>query len=162
MTAPSLLWLFFPLAITLHNLEEALWLPRWSKEARRFHPVVEQEAFNFAVIVVTILAYLATFVAIAAPSFRLGQMIFYGALGTMILNVFMPHLLATIILRKYAPGLLTGLLLLIPINSTILAQAIMVGQLTWGELVVSTIVVAAILLSSLPLLFRLGRRVIKL
>ena len=29
--------LFFCLAITLHNLEEALWLPQWSQMGSAFH-----------------------------------------------------------------------------------------------------------------------------
>jgi len=161
VTDPSLLWVFFPIAITLHNLEEALWLPQWSHQAKRFHKPVEPSEFFFAVILVTLLSYLSTFVAIAAPSIWLGRQVFFGFLGAMILNAFMPHLVATILLRRYAPGLLTGLALLVPINSTILVQAMAAGGLYWWELVLSTIAVAGLLLSLLPVFFRFGKLMIK-
>jgi len=157
MTTPSLLWLFFPIGITLHNLEEALWLPQWSVHAKRFHRQVEPKEFIFAVMIVTLLAYLSTFVAMAAPSIRLGRVVFFGFLGAMILNALVPHLAATIVLRRYAPGLLTGVALLVPVDSTILFQAMAAGKLSLGELVLSTAAVAAALLVLLPVFFRLGR-----
>jgi len=75
----------------------------------------------------------------------------------MVLNAFVPHLAATLFLRRYAPGLLTGLLLLVPVNSILLAQAIASGDLNWRQLAGSTIVVAGALLGLLPVLFGLGR-----
>ncbi len=161
MTLVSPIWVFFPIAITLHNIEEAIWLPKWSQHAKRFHKPVEPNEFFFAVLVVTILAYLSTFLAVAFPSVWLWRRIFIGFLGAMILNTFVPHLLATIMLRRYSPGLLTGLFLLIPINSTILYQAIVNGEIQWIDLVLSTVVVTVILLSLLPLLFRIGRNLMR-
>jgi hypothetical protein len=78
----------------------------------------------------------------------------------MILNAFVPHFAATILQKRYAPGLLTGLLLLVPINAIILEQALSAKILTWSELGISTIVVGGILLALLPLLFRIGKIVI--
>lgn len=158
---PSLLWVFFPIAITLHNLEEAVWLPRWSQHAGRLHRPVEQNEFVFAVILVTLLAYWSTFAAMAAPTVWVYRQIFYGFLGTMVLNAFVPHLAATVLLRRYAPGLATGLALLVPLNSIILAQALAAGELDWRQLAVSTSVVAGVLLALLPVFFRLGRWLIR-
>ncbi|MCB9454201.1 MAG: HXXEE domain-containing protein, partial [Anaerolineaceae bacterium] len=124
MTDYHLLWLFFPLAISLHNIEEAIWLPKWSQKAGRFHKPITADEFYFAVICVTLLAYLSTVLALAFPTVALLKLIFFGFLGTMILNIFMPHLAATILLRRYAPGLLTGVFGLIPINGIILGQAL--------------------------------------
>lgn len=153
------LWIFFPLAITLHNIEEALWLPRWSRYAKRFHAPVEQNEFLFAVILVTILAYLSTFLAMAFPSVLIFRQIFFGVLGAMILNAFVPHLAATIALRRYAPGLVTAVFLLVPINSIILYQALADGYLQWLELGLSTLVVVVVILALLPLFFRLGKSI---
>lgn len=155
------LWVFFPLVITLHNLEEAIWLPKWSKYARQFHKPVGTNEFYFAVISVTILAYLSSFLALAFPSIWLWKYIFHGFLGAMILNTFVPHLVSTIILRRYSPGLATGLFLLVPINSFILYQSVVSGSVTLFNLILSVFIVAAILLSLLPLLFKIGRMVTK-
>jgi hypothetical protein len=151
------LWLFFPIAISLHNLEEALWLPEWSKQAKRFQKPVGANEFRFAVIIITLLAYLATFVALVSPAIWLAREIFFGFLGAMILNAFIPHLAATLALRRYAPGLVTGLLLLVPVNTTIIVTAMKSGQLMWPELLLSTAFVAGALLALIPVLFRLGR-----
>jgi hypothetical protein len=109
---------------------------------------------------VTLLAYLSTFFAIAFPLNWMARQVYFGFLGVMIVNAFIPHLAATILLRRYAPGLITGLALLVPINSTILFQALSAGELYWWELVFSTIAVAAILLGLLPVFFRLGKLMI--
>lgn len=155
------LWVFFPIVITLHNLEEAVWLPKWSNHAKRFHKPVEANVFYFAVIFVTILAYLSTFLAIAFPSSWLWKDIFHGFLGAMILNTIVPHLASTIILRRYSPGLVTGLFLLIPINSIILYQSVTLGQIKLPELMFSILAVSIVLLSLLPLFFKIGEYLVK-
>jgi len=58
MSFPLLSWLF-AVAITIHNLEEALWLPAWSQSAGRWHHPVGAREFRFAVGVLTTLAYIA-------------------------------------------------------------------------------------------------------
>lgn len=49
----------FCIAITLHNIEEAIWLPEWSQQASMFHKPVTPGEFRFAVTVITMLAYLS-------------------------------------------------------------------------------------------------------
>ncbi len=158
MASAQLTWILFPIAITLHNLEEAIWLPGWSRQAGKFHKVVEPGQFRFAVVVVTVIAYLSTFLAIAFPSPWLWKQIFFGFLGAMIVNAFVPHLLATIALRKYAPGVLSGVLLLVPINVSILSRALAEASTQPVELVVWTVLVGGILLALLRPLFWLGGR----
>lgn len=155
------LWVFFPLAITLHNLEEAIWLPKWSKNVKQFHKPIEVNEFYFAVIFVTILAYLSTFLAIVFPSSWLWKHIFYGFLGAMILNTFVPHIISTIVLRKYSPGLATGLFLLVPMNSFILYQSVTLGHVKLSDLIISIPVVSFSLLSLLPVFFKIGGKLAK-
>jgi hypothetical protein len=59
MSFQNLEWLF-PLVITLHNAEEALWLPGWSKRAGRWRHPVAPGVFRFAVVILTLLAYPVT------------------------------------------------------------------------------------------------------
>jgi hypothetical protein len=154
------LLLFFPLAITLHNIEEALWLPQWSKHAGRFHPPVEKHEFHFALIVITAMAYLATFLTVLFPDNIYVTRMFYGFLGAMIINAIFPHLVATIVLKKYAPGLLTGLFLIIPVNSILIYRAVMIELISIIEIVITTIALGAIFILAIPLLFKAGRYLI--
>jgi hypothetical protein len=62
MSTSSLPWIFwlFPIAFTVHNAEEALWLPAWSKSAGRFHKPVGQFEFIFTLVVITGLSIIIT------------------------------------------------------------------------------------------------------
>ncbi|MEH7463998.1 HXXEE domain-containing protein [Bacillus thuringiensis] len=153
--------ILFLFAITLHNLEEAVWLPAWSNHASNFHKPVEKDEFYFAVIVITSLAYLSTFYYLFSPNSSLAKYILIGFMGSMIINAIFPHLLASIILKRYAPGLLTGMLLNIPINSLIIYQFFKNNELTFRELFLSTLIVAGVLVSLIPILFKTGKFVSK-
>jgi len=153
----DILWLFFPLAVSLHNLEEAIWFPIWSKTAKNFVKSVEKNQFSFALILVSILAYLSTFFALANPNSWFWTHLFHGFLGAMIVNTIMPHLASTIILRKYSPGLVTSLFLLVPINSVILVNSVNLGIIQILDLLLSGFFVSLILLSLLPLFFKFGK-----
>jgi len=54
MTFEQSVWLFAA-AVTLHNLEEVVWLPRWSHTAGKWHYPVGSFEFRFAVISLTML-----------------------------------------------------------------------------------------------------------
>jgi hypothetical protein len=152
-------WVLFPLAITIHNLEEAFWLPKWTENNKLIRRPIGSREFLFAILFITIFAYLSTFFTIIFPSSCLWKHIFYGFLGAMILNIIFSHLLTSIILRKYSPGLFTGVLIVFPTNSSILYQSFTSRNLGWLEFILSSIVVSAVILFLLPLLFKIGRKV---
>jgi len=150
----------FLLGFTLHNLEEAIWLPKWSKYAGKFHEPLETNQFIFAVIVVTIIGYLLTALDFLIGDF--GNIINYtylGFIGMMGLNSIFPHLVSTIVLRKYAPGLITGLLLNLPFSLIILIGYVKHG-INIYYLLISILVVSGLVLFSLKYLFKLGSIVI--
>jgi drug/metabolite transporter (DMT)-like permease len=155
----DLLVMLFCIAITLHNLEEAIWLPAWSQQASRFQKPVTEGEFRFAVLVITGLAYLAAISYFIWPQAELVKWIFIGFLGSMIMNALFPHLIATLIMKKYAPGLGTALLLNIPVNALILSHMYTENTVTTWELVLSTVVVGGLILSLIPLLFQAGRKI---
>jgi hypothetical protein len=149
--------LLFLLGFTLHNIEEALWLPQWSKHARKYHKEVSKNEFRFAVIIVTAIGYLLTFqYFIFAPSFALSKYIYLGFLLMMVGNVIFPHLIATLVLKKYAPGTITGILLNAPIGIYILQRAIKkADELVF--VIVCAIIIAVIFILLINLLFNLGK-----
>jgi hypothetical protein len=148
--------LLFLLGFTLHNLEESLWLPEWSKYAERFHKPVKRNPFIFAVIVITIFGYLITLADILVDQPEgMVHYIYLGFIGMMGLNAIFPHLAATVMLKKYAPGLLTGLLLNLPISLIIITHSITQGVNIF-YLVIAVVLVAVATLQSLKHLFRIG------
>lgn len=151
-----LIWLF-AIAITIHNLEEAIWLPTWSKSAGRWHHPVESDVFRFAVFVLTLFAYLTAFLASVGGRESPGAYLVTGYALAMLLNVVFPHLIAAVALRRYAPGLVTALLLNFPITFFLLRQAILEKYVHLSRLVWAGPLVVICILGSIPVLFALGR-----
>ena len=87
----------------------------------------------------------------------MAKWIFAGFLGSMIVNAIFPHLVATLVMKKYAPGMITGLLLNIPVDSFILSRMRAEKLISTWELVLSTVIVGGVILSLIPLLFKVGR-----
>ncbi|MFP2928105.1 HXXEE domain-containing protein [Pyxidicoccus sp. 3LG] len=143
------------MAFALHNLEEALWLPDWSQAAGSFHHPVGAAEFRFAVAVLTTGGVLLT--ALAQRRGGRGFLALTGLWGVMLLNVVFPHLLATVALSRYAPGLGTALLLILPVNVYLLRRAFREQALTPGRFVGAVVVVGVVLLAAIPMLFWLGR-----
>lgn len=153
---------FFCFAITLHNIEEAIWLPKWSQQSSRFQKPVTSSEFHFAVIFITVLAYLSALCFLVMPESDFAKWIFIGFLGSMIINAIFPHLIATVFLKKYAPGLLTGLVLNLPINSLVIYRMFLDNLIIWKELIISTFIVGIILLALIPFLFKIGAKIARL
>jgi hypothetical protein len=149
--------LLFLLGFSLHNLEEALWLPQWSRHARKYHKEVTRNEFAFAVIIVTVIGYLLTFqYFIFAPSSSLSRYVYLGFILMMVANVIFPHLIATLLLKKYAPGTITGILLNAPIGIYILTRGIN-GTDELIFVIVAGVILAIIFLALIIQLFKAGK-----
>ncbi len=151
----------FLLGFTIHNIEESVWLPEWSKHAKKFHQPVERNQFIFAVIVVTIIGYLVTVAEIIDNTNGSAfSYIYLGFIGMMGLNTIIPHLAATILLKKYAPGLITALLLNLPLSIIIISRYIDAGINVY-YLIIAILAFTVIILSLLKPLFKLGHKLIR-
>ncbi len=153
--------LIFLLGFTIHNIEESIWLPEWSKHAKKFHEPVERNQFIFGVIIVTIIGYLVTVAEIIdnTPG-SIFTYIYLGFIGMMGLNTILPHLAATILLKKYAPGLITALLLNLPLSIIIIARYIESGINVY-YLIIAIMAITVITLALLKPLFNLGNKLIR-
>ena len=151
----------FMFCLTLHNIEESLWLTEWNKKnisGNRRSP--DKQQFIFAVIGITVLGYLASGLYLLYPNNNILELCFSGFVGAMLVNAFIPHLLLTIKYRKYCPGVLTAFLLMIPFNSIILYHAA-ISRLKISEIVISTLIVGLILLLAIPVFETIARRALK-
>jgi len=149
--------LLFLLGFSLHNIEEALWLPEWSKHARKYHKEVSKNEFAFAVIIVTAIGYLLTFqYFIFAPSSSFSRYVYLGFILMMVANVIFPHLIATLVLKKYAPGTITGMLLNAPIGIYILLKGIN-GNDELVFVIIAGVILAIIFLLLINQLFKAGK-----
>ena len=101
--------LVFALAVTVHNLEEWIWLPGFQGPPA-FRPP-SAFSFRFAVAVITLLFW-------AVPAgMALGislDPVLAGFSAAMIFNAAIPHLAASVWFRRYHPGTATAWLLVVP------------------------------------------------
>jgi len=157
MSLTALGWLF-TLGVLVHNAEEAWRFPAWSARAGRWQVPVAAPVFRFAALVLSGLFVAITLAASFSAAGGVAAYLMAGYALAMVLNVFLPHVLVTVVTRQYMPGTATALLLNLPLGSLYLRQA-------WSERRVEPhvfgwagpLVVLAIL-AVMPLLFALGRR----
>lgn len=149
----------FVIAIGLHNLEEAIWLPAWSLRAGRWHAPVGAREFRFAVAVLTALAALAFALALMQGPESFGAYFLSGYALAMLLNVVAPHLGATLAMRRYMPGTATALLLNLPVTALLLRAAFGEGQVSTPVFFWAAPLVVVAILASIPPLFMIGRRI---
>lgn len=152
-------WIFwaFPAVFAIHNIEEALWLPRFSQTAGKYHKPVGSFEFAFALVVLTVLATVITSALYATGRQSIPCYLFFAFNFGMLVNVFFPHLAATIALRRYCPGLATGIVLLAPTTVYLLWYGYGNGYFLFPKFWLITIPFAAIVVGSIPVLFRIGR-----
>jgi hypothetical protein len=161
MNVILLSWLF-ALAITFHNAEEAWLLPAWSRtNTGRWHSSVGEGEFRFATVILTILAYLVVGLAVNSGKESVGAYLLAGYALAMLLNVLFPHVLATIFLRRYAPGTATAVLLNLPVTFLLLSTMIQESSIQLKPFLWIGPLVTVCLLGSIPLLFALGRWLLK-
>jgi len=157
--AVSEFWFFwlFPVAFALHNIEEAIWMPSFSKTAGRFARPVNSFEFIFAVIILTILSAIITelFFLNGKESFFCN--LYFAFNLAMLLNVFFPHISATIALKKYCPGLLTGLTFLAPVTIYVLYYGYTNGFIKFPGFLFIAIIFSLLLIASIPFLFNTGK-----
>ena len=152
--------LIFLMGFTLHNLEESVWLPEWSKHAKNFHEPVKKNQFIFAVIIITMIGYWVTIAEILydEPG-NIPNYLYLGFIGMMGLNSIFPHLVATLLLKKYAPGLITGILLNLPISLIIIIFYLQKG-INIYYLILSIAIVTGLVVPTLKYLFELGDKLL--
>jgi len=157
MRLEKLLWLF-PIALTLHNLEEAVWLPDWSKHAGLWELPVGPTEFRVAAVLLAILAYAVTYWSIRRGKEAVGTYVMAGFVFTMLLNVIY-HAAAALGLREYAPGVVTAVLINTPVMGYLLWRVFQERWVTWPKALVAFIAVPLAILLLIPVLFWVGRSI---
>jgi hypothetical protein len=149
-------WLF-PIVITLHNAEEAIWLPGWSKRVGFWKTPASPGAFRFAVAILTALAFAVTWLSGQSGKQSIWTYLAFGTMAAMLVNVLVPHLAATIARRSYMPGVVTAVALNLPVLSLLVVMALREGYVSGWKAAVYSVVVAGLLVAAIPALFKIGR-----
>jgi len=139
------------------TLKRHSFLPSWSKSAEKFHKPVGAFEFRFALIVLTALSVVITILFYITGKQSIACYLFFAFNFVMLINVFFPHLAATIVLKKYCLGLLTGVMLLLPVTSYLLLYGYDNEFYFFPKFWFITIPFAALVIVSIPILFKIGK-----
>jgi hypothetical protein len=157
MRMQTAIWLF-PITLTLHNLEEAVWFPRWSQHAGFWHSPVGAGEFRIAAVLLTAVGYVVTYWSLRSGKEGRGSYLLAGFAFAMLLNVIF-HVAATVGLREYAPGVVTAVLINLPVMSYLLLRMFQERWVRWPKAIVALVLVPVALVLSIPGLFFVGRKI---
>ncbi|MCM2474823.1 HXXEE domain-containing protein [Rhizobium sp. CG5] len=155
MDFESLCWLFAA-ALTLHNLEEAVYLPAWTRSAPTWFAKAGAFEFRLAAAFLTVLGYGAALLVSTGSGVALYFLCGYAL--AMLMNVLVPHVVLTLWQQRYMPGTATAVLFILPAAALLLQAAIDEDRISLSVFVWSGPATALGLALSLPLLFVGGRR----
>lgn len=140
---------------TLHNTEEAIWFPSWSSTISIWQPSVGLLEFRNAIILLTFLFYGAIYYSITNVT-QFSSYIFSGIVTLILFNVFFPHLLGTIMTGELVPGVVTGVLLNLPITVLILWKGMKDKRISWKTMMVGGIGFGLLTVPLIFVLFTIG------
>ncbi|RQV97355.1 HXXEE domain-containing protein [bacterium] len=153
----SLLSWLFAVALTIHNLEEAVFMPRWQPPDPRLSYKAGPKAFRFAIVVITALAFIAVYLAQVRGRESFGAYFVTGFALAMLVNVLFPHTLISLRFRCYCPGVVSAVLLILPVTALLLYASFTEGWVVSSKFIWAGPLVVVCMLALLPLLFLLGR-----
>jgi hypothetical protein len=97
-------WLF-PILVALHNAEEAIWFPDWSKRMGLWHAGYAPSVFRFAATVLTAIAFVITYLSARTGAQTVWTYLMFGYMAAMLANVLVPHIALALARRGYMPVL---------------------------------------------------------
>ena len=156
MSFQKLQWLF-PLAVTLHNSEEAVWFPAWWIRHAQEVPVQPNPvAFRFALAGLTVAAFVVTYLSARKGKESVWAYLTFGYIVAMLANVFIPHIPASLVLRSYTPGVVTAVLINLPVMSFLAIQAVRERWVSGRKAVTFGIAVPLAIAAIIPMLLLIG------
>jgi len=153
MSFHKLQWLF-PIAVTSHNSEEAIWFPAWwvrNTKEMPAHPGAG--AFRSAVAVLTIAAFMVTYLSERKGKESFWAYLMFGYIVAMLANVFVPHIPASLVFRSYTPGVVTAVLINLPVMGFLSVRAVREGWVSGRKAVVFGVAVPLAIAGMIPMLF---------
>lgn len=121
----TLQWLF-PAAVLLHNSEEAVWMPAWTSTHAAQLPLHPPGAakIRVALLVLAVAAFVVTYLSRRKGPQSVAAYLTFGGIVAMLLNVFIPHVPASLIFHSYTPGVVTAVTVNLPVMSYLTFRAV--------------------------------------
>jgi hypothetical protein len=136
----------FGMGVTLHNLEEALYLPAWARSHLKLRFEPDPKTFWVLTSLVSATIWIPIVgVCVSTESARF-QTALSGFALAMAVNAVLPHLAISLATRSYSPGAGTGMLLNLPLGVALIHAQLGVPAISrvdfWREAVVYAVLLA--------------------
>lgn len=140
-----LLPLLFSCGVTLHDFEEARWLPGWMRTHVRTGFDPNPRAYFAATSLVSAVVWLAVLSVAIWPAVPTFHLVLSGIALAMAVNAVVPHLWMSLIRRSYMPGTATGMLFNLPLAVLLIQIQLRSGLVPWESFWRQTVVYAFLL-----------------
>ena len=148
----------FALSCTIHNLEEAIFLPEWARKHIPNLPFAPNNKI-YSVLTSTISAFiwLVIWAALNIESSAIQNLLIAICLA-MAINAIFPHLAISLIKKSYSPGTLSGVLSNLPIGAYLISHIIKMGHIpNWSQVTLFALLYAVVSFGALYFWhFRIG------
>jgi Protein of unknown function with HXXEE motif len=126
--------ILFALGVTVHNLEEALFLVHWARSHTKLwfkpNPLIYWVLTSLVSVVIWIVAISVN----VWPDNRTFQFALSGFALAMAFNAAFPHLAISIAKHSYSPGVGTGMLLNLPLGVLLVWELVSSGAISFSDL----------------------------
>jgi hypothetical protein len=141
----------------LHNSEEWIWMPGWmQRHADRLPWAVTAVQFRFGLLVLTVAAFAVTWLSAGHGKQSIWSYMVFGYIVAMLVNVFVPHLPASILFWGYTPGVITAVFVNLPMMSALAVAALRQGWVAERKALAFAVAVPLGIAACVPLLFWIG------
>jgi hypothetical protein len=158
MSLHALAWLFIA-GTVLHNVEESILLPKWTRHANSWPRAMGNVEFLFGAVALSALMTLVTAVATKSMPGAWSEYAVAGFALAMSLNAIVPHLALSLYKRTYMPGTGSALLLNLPLGCLFLQRALTMHEIKAATFYWFGPCVVIAMLALMPCLLYLGRQI---
>jgi len=111
--------------------EEAIWLPGFVAAHRTELPwTVASGEFRFGVAVLTVAAWVVTYLSWLTGREQVWAYLEFGYVVAMLVSVFVPHVPSVLVFRRYVPGVVTAVVLNLPVLTVLATKAVREGYVS--------------------------------
>jgi hypothetical protein len=143
-----------PIAVTLHNSEEAFRMPKWVSVHSGQLPLHPGAAkIRLALLLFTLAAFAVTYLSAQKGKRSVWAYLLFGSVAAMLVNVFVPHIPATWVFGEYTPGVVTAVLINLPVMSILLFKAVREQWVSGMKAIAYAVLVPLAIGTAISLLF---------
>lgn len=130
-----------PIFFTIHNLEEAVGMKKWiENDSPLMLQGVTINHFLFALTILTIIGFIFTIYSLLWNKGESFSYLMNGFVGLIFLNAFFPHILGTILLKQYTPGVITSLIIYLPLGIYVFYEHLNKQKIGKSKFIISILV----------------------